>query len=128
MKYCLFLIFNFYFMNSLILNKIKEFNTQSELKPIFNNNTFIELESDFVITQIRWIRREENKFNYFFGIFEGPNDPTFKDAIPLGMIKEEKNSDLINFININTSFSYKYIRYIPPNKNNSIISPITIYG
>lgn len=128
MKFYLFLIFNLYLLNALTLNKIKEVNAPSELKLIFNNNTFIELESEFIITKISWIRREMNKFNYLFGIFEGSNEPTFKNAIPLGIIKDDKSSDLINYININVTFSYKYIRYIPPNENNSDIFPITIYG
>ena len=35
---------------------------------------------------------------------------------------------MINYLNINTNSSYKYIRYIPPNKNNSDISPIKVFG
>jgi hypothetical protein len=64
------------------------------------------------------------------GVFEGANDRHFKDAIPIGIIKEKENEnlDLINYLNINTNSSYKYIRYIPPNKNNSDISPIKVFG
>ena len=98
-----------------------------ELKSKFYNN-IIELESNYIITKISWIKRENYKFNYLLGVFEGANDPDFKDAIPIGIIKENENLDLINYLKINTKTSYKYIRYIPPNKNNSDISPIKVFG
>jgi len=98
-----------------------------EINSKFYNNT-IELDSNYIITKISWIKRENYKFNYFLGVFEGANDPHFKDAIPIGIIKEKESLGLINYLNIDTNNTYKYIRYIPPNKNNSDISPIKVYG
>ena len=34
----------------------------------------------------------------------------------------------MNYLDLNTPKAYKYIRYIPPNKNNTRISPIKFYG
>jgi len=89
-----------------------------------NNQNIIELEPNFVVTKISWTRKEEYKFNYFLGIFEGSNDPSFCDGVPLAMIKEVWKINEINDININYPNVYKYIRYIPPNKNYTDISPI----
>ena len=90
----------------------------------FNSSEIMELESDFIITQIRWNKKEDYDLNYLLGIFEGANDPSFKDAVPLGMIKGEIK--VVNYIDVNTSNTYKYVRYIPPNKNYSDISPVKI--
>ena len=55
----------------------------------FNSNEVIELESEFIITQLRWTKKEDYDLNYLLGIFEGANDPSFLDAVPLAIIKGE---------------------------------------
>ena len=62
------------------------------------------------------------------GIRIAANDPSFMDAIPIGIIKEEGGLDESNYVNIDIPFSFKYIRYVPPNRNNTDINPIQIYG
>lgn len=44
------------------------------------------------------------------------------------MIKENEEFNETNYINVSTPYFYKYIRYISPNKNNTDISPIKLYG
>lgn len=136
MKISLYFILNiFFFLNCPLKAKSIKFSSylseqeSYEINSKFNNNV-IELNSNYIITKISWIKRENYKFNYLLGVFEGANDPNFKDAIPIGIIKEKENKslDLINYLNIKTNSSYKYIRYIPPNKNNSDISPIKVFG
>jgi len=127
-KYLL-LILNLALLGCLRLNKREEVEPilkLSENEP-FNNN-IIELESDFIITQIKWTKNEDYDLNYLLGIFEGANDPSFSDAVPLAMIKEQGKFNEVNFIDVITPYTYKYVRYIPPNKNNSDISPIKIIG
>ena len=101
---------------------------QANFGESFRQYKIIELESDFIVTKISWTKRENYKFNYLLGIFEGANDPSFMDAIPIGIIKEEGSFDDTNYVNINFPFSFKYKRYFPPNRNNTDISPIQIYG
>ena len=138
MKIVFSLLLNKFLIKCIQLNEIKnKFRKESysseiiliytEIESVFNNN-IIELDSDYIITQISWVRRDNYKFNYIFGIFEGANEPLFKDPIPLAMIKDQERINLVNYLDINTPQSFKYIRYIPPNKNNSDISPIKIYG
>ena len=104
--------------------ELKQSNTEESLGQF----KVIELESDFIVTKISWTKKENYKFNYLLGIFEGANDPSFMDAIPIGIIKEEGSLDKSNYINIVIPFSFKYIRYVPPNRNNTDINPIQIYG
>ena len=80
-----------------------------------DSNEIMELESDFIITQIRWNKKEDYDLNYLLGVLEGANDVSFKDAFPLWMIKGEIK--VVNYIEVNTSNANKYFRYIPPNKN-----------
>ena len=101
---------------------------QSNAEESLGENKIIELESDFIVTKISWTKKENYKFNYLLGIFEGANDPSFMDAIPIGIIKEEGSLDHSNYVNIDFPFSFKFIRYVPPNRNNTDINPIKIYG
>jgi len=101
---------------------------QSNAEETLGKYQVIELESDFIVTKISWTRKENYKFNYLLGVFEGANDPSFMDAIPIGIIKEEGGIDESNYVNIDIPFSFKYIRYVPPNRNNTDINPIQIYG
>ena len=80
---------------------------------IISKNKF-ELDSYYIIEQIKFSKSNENPFDYLFGIFEGSNYNTFLDALPIGMIKENGVSDSSNdklTINIEVLNSYKYIRY-----------------
>ena len=124
MRLFLFLILNIYLIGALSLNRLNSKYLSDENE--FDMNEVIELEDDFVISQIRWTKSKDYDLNYLLGIFEGANDPSFKDAVPLAMIKGEIK--VVNYIDINTTNTYKYVRYIPPNKNNTDISPIKIYG
>ena len=124
MRLFLFLTLNIYLIGSLSLNRLNSKYLSGENE--FDMNEVIELEDDFVISQIRWTKSKDYDLNYLLGIFEGANDPSFKDAVPLAMIKGEIK--VVNYIDINTTNTYKYVRYIPPNKNNTDISPIKIYG
>jgi len=109
-------------------NMRKEANLKLSEIEYTNNNGIIEIKSEDIITQIGWTKREEYKYNYLLGIFEGANDQSFSDAVPIAMIREQGGLNEVNYIDVNIPSSYKYIRYIPPNKNNTDISPIKIYG
>ena len=97
-----------------------------EIKYIIDNN-IITLSDDYIITRISWTKKDDYKFNYLLGIFEGDNDPSFSNAVPIAMIKEVDNFNQENYIDIIPKV-YKYIRYIPPNKNKTDIFPIKLYG
>ena len=83
------------------------------------------LSSPHIITKISWTNEDISSPNEIFGIFEGANEPNFIDSIPLYMFKEQSN---INFIQIESKSSFKYIRYISPLKKNITITNIEIDG
>ena len=138
MKKYIYFLLCLAFINNVSLNSIKKGDLRGSYfdEPIQNifeikysiNNNIIELEPDYIITKISWTKREDYKYNYLLGIFEGSNDPLFSDAFPIAIIKEEGDFNQINYIDVNIPRAYKYIRYIPPNGNKTEISPIKIYG
>ena len=103
------------------IEKIKE-TLISEEKNVY------EIESNYIITQISWTKSENYVLNYVLGVFEASDDLSFADATPIAIIKEQGEFNEVNYLDLNTPKAYKYIRYIPPNKNNTRISPIKFYG
>ena len=138
MKPLLFLILSINFIINVSLNSRSNYNSKEiflheqnkkmfEVKYIIQNN-IINLSDDYIITRISWTKKEDYRFNYLLGIFEGDNDPSFSNAVPIAMIKEVENFNQENHIDIDIPKVYKYIRYIPPNKNKTDIYPIKFYG
>ena len=100
----------------------------AEINIIVNNDNIYDLNSFYIITKITFTINE-NPNNYLFGIFEGSNDTSFSDSLPLTMITEnEIINDGSNDISINIPNSYRYIRYIPYSNNGANIAPIKMYG
>ncbi len=135
MKIYLYLILNIFLSFSLSLEKDKlneQIINDDEIKLIYEgnifNNTIIEFDDDYIITQIIWTKKEDYKYNYLLGVFEVSNDTTFMEGIPIEIIREKGELEETNILNINSQNSLKYLRYIPPNKNYTNISPIKIYG
>ena len=50
------------------------------------------------------------------------------NGIPIGIIKKNGKFNEVNYLDVVATEPYKYIRYIPPNSNNTKIFPIKIYG
>ncbi len=91
------------------------------------NNT-IEFEEEYIITKIAWPKKDDYKYNYLLGIFEGSNEPSFMNGIPIGIIKEKDELNEFNYLDIFSPNSFKYIRYNPPNRNNTSLDQIQIFG
>jgi hypothetical protein len=129
MKTQLFIILSLVLININALTESKKGNLRhlDEIEYTMSNNV-MELKTEHVITEIKWTKSGDYKYNYLLGVFEGANDPTFSDAVPIAMIKEQGNLNEVNIIDVNVPTYYKYIRYIPPNKNKTDISPIKLSG
>jgi hypothetical protein len=110
----------------------KKKNSLQEIEYTIKDNKTVELNSDYIITRIAWTKNEDDKLNYLLGVFEVANDPSFSDAIPIALIKDQEVFDEINYIDVNVTKYYKYLRYTPPILSliprNRDISPIKLYG
>ena len=124
MKLYLTLLLFLLLPNVVFLIKSERINEIS----ISEEKNIIEIEPNYIITQISWTKTEDYILNYVLGVFEASNDSSFINAIPITIIKEEGKFNEVNYIDLKILNTYKYIRYIPPNKNNTSIFPIKLYG
>ncbi len=124
---CLILFIYFAFTLSLKEQKTNERLLGSFFRGSFDENGIIEFDEEYIITRIAWTKNDDYKYNYLLGVFEVSNDKSFKEAVPIGMIKEE-DGELKEELNISSKNSLKYMRYVAPNKNYSDINPIKLIG
>ena len=113
MKVYLYIILNIFFLFAVCLNenivdreikyKIIKYplsssnSNEDTFEPdlqLSEGNAIIELDSDFIITQISWTKKDSYKYNYLLGIFEASNDPSFEQGIPIAIIKEKGELDI----------------------------------
>ena len=102
--------------------------TEMSEVPAYSNSikwVGFELPSPHIITKISWSNPELDSSELMFGLFEGANDPSFLDAVPLYMFKDQLSD---NYIEVKSTSSFKYVRYASPLKKNVSISDIEIYG
>ena len=86
----------------------------------------LEFSTPFIFTKVVWEKFSQTS-NYLLGVFEGANDPSFIDAIPLNIIKNENNNIESYEIDIEVKLSFKYIRYVSSD-NSTLISNFIVYG
>ncbi len=104
-------------------------NLQTEFKSSTQNGWVgLEFSSPVKISQIGWAQKGFDTKDYLLGIFEGSNDRSFFDSIPLYMITAQGQSNQINLVQVTCTQAFKYIRYIGPNGKYSVIAQIEIYG
>ena len=88
--------------------------------------TGFEFTTPFIFTKVTWQQSSEAS-KFLLGVFEGANDPSFFDAIPLNIIKNENTNLELYELNIEVKISFKYIRYVSSD-NSNLISKFTVYG
>ena len=130
MKIYILLLLNFILINSIAINPNRKRNLRQEGTEIeyTSSGGVYQLKSESVITQISWSKKDNYKYNYLLGIFEGASDSTFSDAVPIAIINEKGSFTDVNYIDVTVPKAYKYIRYIPPNTNKTDISPVKFLG
>jgi len=102
--------------------------TEIETTTYTNNMKWVgfSLPSPSVITKIAWSKKNTTTTpNEMFGLFQGANEPTFLDAVPLAMFTEASNPETIE-IKVKTPF--KYIRYMSPLKKEVTFIDFEVYG
>ena len=89
-----------------------------------NKWTGFEFSTPYIFTKVTWEKSSETS-KLLLGVFEGANNPSFMDGIPLNIIKNN-NLELYE-LDIEVKLSFKYIRYVSSD-NSTLISSFTIYG
>ena len=102
--------------------------TQFEVKNESYGWIGLNLRGSFHITKIEWGINNADHNDYLLGIFEGANEKSFADAIPLYMITEQTKMNTMNTINIEYQGTFGFIRYVGPSGSHCKINNIKIYG
>ena len=102
----------------------------TEFKSTLKSDGWVGLKFEFqyIITKIGWLQKENNGTDYILGLFEGANEESFIDSVPLYLIKEKGIEGEMNYININVTKPFKFIRYVGPIEKYSVISEFEVYG
>jgi len=114
--------------NDLLPNAFDN-DLSTEFKSLKESNGWIGLDLGFKfrITKVGWAE-SSNISNCLLGIFEGANNETFIDSVPIYMISENGKVGELNYQEIEIETPFRYVRYIGPNKKYSIISQLEFYG
>ena len=92
----------------------------------------LDLEEKYLITKIAYAPRyhdfSDGPQHLVLGVFEGANNPDFGDAVPLLMITETPQANVLTEQSINCSRGFRYVRYVGPNDVRCNIAEIEFYG
>lgn len=90
----------------------------------------LDLGEPHVITRVGWSPREGSygPKRVVLGLFEGANDPSFLDGVPLYLIDQEGTVGAMSYADVNVSRGFRYVRYIGPNDARCNIAEVAFYG
>jgi hypothetical protein len=92
----------------------------------------LDLGEKHIITKVAYAPRyhdyPDGPKRLVLGIFEGANNPDFGDAVPLLMITETPQANVLTEQSINCSKGFRYVRYVGPNDVRCNIAEIEFYG
>jgi len=91
----------------------------------------LDLGEKHIITKIAYAPRgdyDEGPQRLVLGVFEGANNPDFGDAVPLLMVTEKPNFNVLTEQNVTCSKGFRYVRYVGPNDVRCNIAEIEFYG
>lgn len=85
----------------------------------------LEFNEPYVITKVGWAKADGK---VTLGMFEGANQPDFRDAVPLAIIEDETAQKQMAYKDVNVSRGFKYVRYVGPHRSNAKIAEVQFYG
>ena len=88
----------------------------------------LDLGEKHVITSVAYCPREDQENRLLLGVFEGSNDSSFVDAVPLLLITESAPFNKMTEVAIDCSWGFRYVRYVGPNDLRCNIAELKFYG
>ena len=94
------------------------------------NRTWVglDLEQKHVITKVGYSPRKTQEGRVELAIIEGANDASFIDALPIAIIKQSGTSGKMQFIDVNCSRGFRYVRYVGPADARCNLAELEFYG
>ncbi|MBO7118917.1 MAG: CotH kinase family protein, partial [Bacteroidaceae bacterium] len=90
----------------------------------------LDLGEPHVITRVGWSPRNDSHGpqRVLLALFEGANDPSFMDGVPLYLIGEEGTIGEMSYADVNVTRSFRYVRYIGPADARCNIAEVAFFG
>ena len=88
----------------------------------------LDLGEKHIITSVAYCPRENEEDRLVLGVFEGSNDSTFIEAIPLLLITEEAPFNEMTKKEVDCSRGFRYVRYVGPNDVRCNIAELKFFG
>jgi len=88
----------------------------------------LDLGEPYVITKVGCSPRISQEGRVELALFEGANSPDFLDAMPLAIVKEKGTAREMQYIDIQCTKGFRYVRYVGPDDARCNVSEIEFYG
>jgi hypothetical protein len=91
----------------------------------------LDLGTPHVITSVGWMPRSNYAYGTKYcqlGLFEGANDPTFIDAVPLFLIEDGGVGGVMSRAEVHVSRGFRYVRYTGPAYSRSTVAELEFRG
>ena len=88
----------------------------------------LDLGKPHVITKVGYSPRITQEGRVELALFEGANQADFSDALPLAIVKQAGTSNVMQYLDVNCSRGFRYIRYVGPNDARCNVAELEFYG
>ena len=88
----------------------------------------LDLGEKHVITKVGWSPRIDQQNRVELALIEGANSPDFSDALPIYIIKNKGENNIMHYAEVNCSRGFRYVRYVSPNDMRCNLSELAFYG
>ncbi len=90
----------------------------------------LDLGTKHIIKRVGWSPRksETGEKRVQLAIFEGANEPDFRDAVPLYIVPEASTMGKMHYASVKVSRGFRYVRYVGPNDSRCNLAELAFYG
>ena len=88
----------------------------------------LDLGEKHVITKIAFSPMKDQAKQLLLGVFEGANNPDFRDAIPICLITKTPEENKLTEYIVTCSRGFRYVRYIGPSDAHCNIAEVEFHG
>lgn len=90
----------------------------------------LDLGTSHIITKVGWSPRNDSNGpqRVVLSLFEGANDPTFVDAVPLFLNDQKGTIGAMHYADVQVTRPFRYVRYVGPSDARCNIAEVEFYG
>lgn len=88
----------------------------------------LDLGEKHVITRIGYSPRVSQEGRVRLAVIEGANEADFRDALPLGIIRENGKARTMSYLETACTRGFRYVRYVGPNDARCNLAELAFYG